>query len=410
MYGSKSERKMAIWGTADMSKKRGNGEGSIFQDKSGRWRGVITVGINVNGSQKRKTFYGKTRKEVSEKLNQALNNLQSHVCVEASKMKLSDWLNHWLNIYAVHDLRLSTKVAYETYIRGHIVPALGNIPLTKLTPQRLQEYYNNKLENGRLDGKGGLDPKTVRNLHNMLHKALEQAVKLDLIPRNPSNATVLPQKKKKEIHFLTVEEQFLLQQAVAGERLGIGIMIDLFTGLRLGELLGLTWENIDLDVGVLRVRQTVNRLKDFNNCSDNQTRIVIGEPKTEHSKRSIPLLPELITMLKVHRAKQEVEKKNSFGAYQDKGFVLCNELGQPYEPKTYQDFFKRMVKKADIRDINFHGLRHTFATRALEKGIPAKTVSELLGHSTITITLDLYTHVTEDLKRDAISQLEDLLQ
>lgn len=392
-----------------MSKKRGNGEGSIYRDKLGRWRGVITVGVNANGSQKRKTFYGKTRKQASEKLNQALNDYKNHVCLEASKMKLSEWLVHWLSTYAVNDLRISTKVSYETYIKGHIIPLLENTSLSKLTSQRIQEFYNYKLENGRLDGKGGLDPKTVRNLHNMLHKSLEQAVKLDLIPRNPCDATVLPSKKKKEIRFLTVEEQSLLQQAIVGERLGIGIIIDLFTGIRLGELLGLTWENVNLDAGYLKVRKTINRLKDFDKNSENRTRIVIGEPKTEHLKRTIPLLNELVTMLKEHKKKQQIEKQNAYGVYQDYGFVICNELGQPYDPKTFQDFFKRMVKKAGIRDINFHALRHTFATRALEKGIPAKTVSELLGHSTITITLDLYTHVTEDLKKEAIMQLEDLL-
>lgn len=392
-----------------MGKRRGNGEGSIFQDKENRWRGVITVGINANGSQKKKTFYGKTRKEVSDRLNQALNDFKNQKCIEDSKMKLSDWLSHWLDTYAIHDIRQSTRVGYELYIRGHILPLLGEVPLAKLTPARLQEYYNFKLKDGRLDGKGGLNPKSLRNLHNMLHKALDQAVKLNLILRNPCDATVIPPNKKKEIRFLTVQEQALLQQAVAGERLGIGIMIDLFTGLRLGELLGLAWQNIDLEGGSFKVVQTVNRLKSFDRNDSNSTRIVVGEPKTEKSKRTIPLLGELVSQLQKYKSEQEIEKQNSYGAYQDQGFVLCNELGQPLDPKTYQDFFKRMLKKAGIRDINFHGLRHTFATRALEKGIPAKTVSELLGHSTITITLDLYTHVTEDLKRDAILKLEDLL-
>lgn len=184
-----------------MAGKRGNGEGSIFQDKNGRWRGVITMEINANGTQKKKIFYGKTRKEVSEKVNQALANIKNHNCIESSKMLLSEWLSHWLSTYALHDLRQSTYVSYETYIRGHILPLLGNIPLSKLEPSRIQEFYNFKLQKGRLDGKGGLDPKTIRNLHNMLHKALEQAVQLNLIPRNPCNATTLPKKRKKRCVF-----------------------------------------------------------------------------------------------------------------------------------------------------------------------------------------------------------------
>lgn len=392
-----------------MAGKRGNGEGSIFQDNNGRWRGVITVGINANGTQKKKIFYGKTRKEVSEKVNQALSDIKNHNCIESSKMLLSEWLSHWLSTYALHDLRQSTYISYETYIRGHILPLLGNIPLSKLEPSRIQEFYNFKLQKGRLDGKGGLDPKTIKNLHNMLHKALEQAVQLNLIPRNPCNATTLPKKRKKEVRILTIQEQRQLQEAVKGERLGIGIILDLYTGLRLGELLGLTWENVDLKRGRLSVRQTVNRLKSFDSNSNYSTRIYIGEPKTEKSKRVIPLLDEIIKMLEEHQKRQQIERQNSMGIYQDSGFVLCNEIGEPLDPKTYQDFFKRMLKKAGLRDINFHALRHTFATRSLEKGIPAKTVSELLGHSSITITLDLYTHVTDELKTEAIEKLKDLL-
>lgn len=391
-----------------MSKRRGNGEGSIFKDKSGNWRGVITIGVNADGSQKRKTFYGKTRNEVADKVNKALSDLRNHICIESVKMPLSEWLSHWLSTYAVHDLRRSTYVSYETYIRGHIIPLLGNVPLCKLTPQRLQEFYNYKLEKGRLDGKGGLDPKTIRNLHNMLHKALEQAVKLELIPKNPCNATNLPKKTKKEVRYLSVNEQSQLLQAIKGERLGIGILLDIFTGLRLGELLGLTWENINLKRGSIRVCKTINRLKSFEQGADTSTKIYVGEPKTQKSKRTIPIFQEMIDALKEYKKEQDLEKENCYGIYQDKGYLLCNEIGEPLDPKTYQDFFKRMLKKAGLRDINFHALRHTFATRALEKGIPAKTVSELLGHSSITITLDLYSHVTEELKTEAVEKLRDL--
>ena len=389
--------------------KRGKNEGSVFRDAQGRWRSVLTLGVNADGSQKRKTLYSQTQKEAIEKLTRAVHAQQNNMCVESSKMKLAQWLPHWLDTYAASQLRLSTRVSYDTFIQGHIIPVLGNVPLAKLSAQRVQEFYNQKLEKGRLDGKGGISPKTLRNLHNMLHKSLDQAVRLRLIPTNPCDAVGLPPRQKKDIRFLSVEEQRRLQEAVQDERLGCAIILDLFTGLRLGELLGLKWENLNLDAGYLRVCQTVNRLKAFDSTTSAKTQIVVGEPKTKNSKRTISLLANMVSLLKEHKTRQDIEKECSFGAYQDNGFVFCNELGQPLDPRTFADFFKRMLKKAGIANINFHGLRHTFATRALEKGIPAKTVSELLGHSSIVITMDLYTHVTDSVKKQAIEKLKDLL-
>lgn len=389
--------------------KRGNHEGSIFCDAQGRWRSVITLGVNADGSPKRKTFYSKTQKEAIEKLTHAVHAQQNKMCVESSKMKLAQWLPHWLDTYVVTQIRQSTRVSYDTFIQRHIIPMLGNVTLARLTAQRIQEFYNHKLEKGRLDGKGGISPKTLRNLHNMLHKSLEQAVRLQLIPVNPCDAVCLPPRQKRDVRYLSVDEQKRLQDAVRDERLGCTVILDLFTGLRLGELLGLKWENIDLNAGYLRVCQTVNRLKSFDSAASTKTQIVVGEPKTKSSKRTISLLDHVVVLLQEHKTRQDAEKEQSFGAYQDNGFVFCNELGQPLDPRSFADFFKRMLKKAGIADINFHGLRHTFATRALEKGIPAKTVSDLLGHSSIVITMDLYTHVTDNVKKEAIEKLKDLL-
>jgi integrase len=274
--------------------------------------------------------------------------------------------------------------------------------------EMIQKFYNDKLKNGRLDGKGGLSPKTIKNMHNMLHEALDQAYINDLIPRNPCKAVILPKIKKKEIRVLSPEEQQLLLSEARKERLGIGIVLDLFSGMRLGELLGLKWSNIDLTSGILTVKHTLNRLKNYEEGS--KTLIVLGDPKTEKSKRQIPLHKIMIDELKVYKDMQDQEKEKAEELYCDQGFFLCNELGYPIDPRTYQDLFKRLLKRAKIQNAHFHCLRHTFATRSLEKGIPAKTVSEILGHANISTTLDLYSHVSLDLKRESIDKLSDLFK
>lgn len=243
----------------------------------------------------------------------------------------------------------------------------------------------------------------------MLHEALEQAFKNGLIIKNYSEIVTLPKIIRKEMRVLSLDEQQKVLATARAERLGIGIVLDLFTGLRLGELLGLQWKDIDLKKGILTVRQTLNRLRNFDTNIVNKTSIIIGDTKTLKSKRQIPLHDIMITELKKYKLMQKEEKLKAGLIYEDEGFFISNEIGKPIEPRTYQDLFYRIIKKAEIQNRpNFHALRHTFATRALEAGIPAKTVSEILGHSNISITLDLYSHVSLDLKKESINKLADL--
>ena len=389
--------------------KKGNNEGSIYKDKRGRWTGSVTL-PSADGKVKKKYFYGKTRKEVSDKVNALLTELKNNTYIEPCKTTLYEWLCTWLETYSKNNVRATTFINYETYVHRHIKDDIGAFKLSELSPIVIQQYYNRKLKDGKLIGSGGLSSKTLRNLHNLLHKALAQAVSLNMIPRNPVDAAVIPKQSKKEMRYFTVEEQKKLQAILPNERLGMAILLDLYTGLRQGELLGLTWDNVHIDLNgssYVKVVQTINRVRNEDSTSDKRTMLVLNEPKTPNSFRTIPLLPDIAAKLAEYRKEQEKYLKANRLPVSD--FVFTATNGNMLDPRDFQRYFKNLLKRHGIREINVHGIRHTFATRALESGMSVKTLSKLLGHSNVGFTLDTYTHVSEELKADAISELEEFL-
>lgn len=393
-----------------MASKKGNGEGTISKRPDGSWWGRITIGTDKNGKQKRKAFYGKTRAEVQKKITTALNSINTNTYTEPSKLTFENWLNIWFNDYAINSIKQSTRVSYETYINKHIAPFIGKIKLQDLRANTLQGFYNDKLKGGRLDGTGGLSPKTIKNIHNMIHKALDQAYKNGLTSQNIANAVTLPKVTKKEMRVLTLDEQTQLLKLCNNNNNGIFIVLALATGMRLGEVLGLKWEDIDYINKLLTVKRTVNRLKNYDANISTKTAIVINTPKTETSARVIPLNDITIKYLKSFEVYQK-EKFLKLGLHLSKdNFVFTNSLGNAGEPKTYQETFNKLIKQANIDGVHFHCLRHTFATRALENGIQAKTVSEILGHANISTTLDLYSHILIETKRTAMEQMSKLLE
>jgi integrase len=385
-----------------MAKRRGDGEGSIYFDKKRNlWVAELMIGWKEvidrkTGKLRQKKnilkLYGKERNEVRDKLAEVVSSRAQGTFVEPQKVTVAEWLDTWLNDYKKMSLRLITWEGYATIIKVHIKPEIGSLPLKSLRPEHLQRLYNAKFESG-------LSPRMVRYIHTVIHGALKQAVKNGLVPRNVSEATSLPKQKKKEARVLSVEEQEKLVKAFEGERLGIAFYTLLGTGLRRGELLGLRWQDVNLKDGVIHVRQTLVPVSGG---------FIFQEPKTKQSKRDVPLPTKLQKALKVHQKQQEWEKRIAGDAYQDHGLVFCREDGQPIKPRDFNAAFEVVTEKAGV-NINLHGLRHTFATRCLEQGIDAKTVSELLGHSTITITLDTYTHVMPERKRDAAAKLNEVL-
>lgn len=388
-------------------RERGNGEGCISQRKDGRWCAVITVGRKEDGKLKQKFFYGKTRQEVAEKLNKALAEVRQGTYVEPSKLTVGEWLDTWLKEYARPHIRPSTWQNYEMVIRVHIKPAIGSLQLKQLQAAHLQRLYNEKRENGRVDGRGGLSARTVRIIHTVMHASLKQALKEGLVARNVAEATTLPRQQKKELRVLTLEEEQRFIAAVAGDRLGTAFLLDLASGMRLGELLALRWQDVDLKEGVIRVRQALSRVKVPDGPT--KTALIFQEPKTAKGKRSIPLPEWAIAALKAHKARQAQEKLLLGLAYQDNGLVFATEEGKPIEPRNFIRKFYQLREKAGLpKDVNFHALRHTYATRLLEANEHPKVVQELLGHSQISMTLDTYSHVLPELKKAAAAKLNNL--
>lgn len=389
--------------------RKGNNEGSIYKDKQGHWRALISI-PSVDGKQKRKYLYGKTRKEVADKMYEILSQIRSNTYIEPSKVTLYEWLCTWLEQYCKNEVRLSTYVNYDTYVQRHIRNTIGGYKLCDLNTAILQAFFNDKAKNGKLNGTGGLSPKTLKNIHDMMHRALNKAVHLDMILKNPSDFVTLPKRKKSEMRFLTLDEQKQLQEALIGERLEMPVLLALYTGMRQGEMFGLKWSYVHLESeerSWLRVVQAVNRFSDRVGEGNKKTFLELSEPKTPHSIRAIPLLPYIAGRLKEYKKEQaEYFREHNLPMTE---MVFTTKAGNLVDPRDFQRDFKLLLKRKGLREINVHGLRHTFATRALESGMNIKTLSQILGHSSVAFTLDTYAHVTEDLKFEEMSAMNNFL-
>jgi integrase len=391
-----------------MARKKSNGEGSITKRKNGTWMGRVTVGRNEDGSVKRQTVYGKTKQEVVEKTTKILNELQTGTYIEATKLTLGQWLDTWLWDYKKPSVRPNTFSSYEQNVRIHIKPEIGDVLLKELKPVTIQKFYNSKHKDGDTEAKDKISAATIKKIHNIIHEALEQAIKNDILNKNVSERVSLPRLIKEEVRVLTKEEQKSLLEFISGDRLECAFILDLATGLRIGELLGLRWKDIDLKEGVVRVNQSLNRIKEFKSLDDYTTKLHFGEIKTRSGRRSIPIPKNVIKALNAHKARQDEEKSKYSDDYQDKDLVFCTELGTPLEPRNLMRKFYSIVDNLKIPEANFHCMRHTFATRALEAGINPKVVQEMLGHANISMTLDTYSHVLPDTKRAAADKLNAL--
>lgn len=314
-----------------------------------------------------------------------------------TNMTLKEWFEYWFEVYAKRTVKQSTAVSYHGYIYGHIVPQIGMYKLSELNTDIFQRFFNMQSDSGSLRG-GGLSPKTLSNISRMIHKSLNKAVELELINKNYVEFIELPKQETPEMRVLTVCEQELLMNELkrTDEKLAFGVYLSLALGIRLGEVLGLRWSDIDLKNGIVHIRRTVNRLPVIDGSV--KTELVVGTPKSKKSVRDIPINDELCKEIISYNA-----KANNL-AYND-NYLLRSSIGGPAEPKTLQDTFKRILKDAGIADANFHSLRHTFATRAIEKGVDVKTLSVILGHSSVNFTLDRYAHVLDKQKRETMELL-----
>ncbi len=388
-----------------MSKTRTNGEGNIRQRSDGRWEVRITLGIDfATGEPKRISRYAATQAE-AVKLLHHLSFMKDTSPNRFLNITLGEWLDMCLEVYMKGSLKQSTYNSYESYIRLHFKPALGGLTLQDITPRLLQQFYNFKAE------EENLAPKTIVNLNLFLHKALSFAVAEGYLQSNPAEAINLSRGQKPQIEILTRDEQAKLVRASYQHRYGVFVRLTLFTGLRIGELLGLRWEDIDFQMGLLHVRRTLNRLNKMTRPTQSgeaRTEIVIQSPKSENSIRSIPLLPNVVQELLVWKSVQAQDRAMAREKYCDSSMVVTNALGGYVEPRTFKDYYNQIIAMAGIRHFTFHALRHTFASRALEQGMDSKTLSVILGHYSVSFTLDTYAHVLLDHKIEGMALMQDL--
>jgi integrase len=388
-----------------MPKKRGNNEGSISRRRDGRFMARITIGRDPStGKLKRTYFYGKTRKEVADQMARALGDLNRGSFVPPHKLTLGEWLETWLREYKAPSLRPVSYDSYETLVRHHIRPALGHMPIKTLRPDHVQRFYNDKRDEG-------LSPRSIKYIHTVLHAALKEALKNQLVARNVSEATTLPAAKTRKMQPLTLEQVNQFLAAIKEDRLFPALFLELGTGLRRGEILALRWRDLDLDTGVLHVRQTLVRVRNRETTDGaRKTRLLIQEPKTDHSGRTIPVPEDIVETLKHHKAQQAQEKFLLGQAYNDQGLVFCQANGMLRDPRNFTRHFERLLMQAGLPHIRFHDGRHTFATLMLELGESPKTVQTMLGHTKISTTLDIYSHVSLDMERKAAASLNTLLR
>jgi integrase len=369
--------------------RRGHGEGSIYQRGDGRW----TATISLEG-RKRKSFYGKTRREVQEQLKTALHQQQQGMLANGPQQTVKQFLTQWLENHK-STIRIRSYERYEELVRLHLIPVLGHHQLQKLMAQHIQVFYTQKLNEG-------LSPTTVNGIHAVLHKALDDAVRLGLIARNACDAVSPPRRAHFEIQPLSMEQSQQLLAAAKGHPLEALFALALTTGMRRGEILALKWQDINFSQHTLQIRRIFTRRPG--------NRYIETEPKTEKSRRSILLAPLVVELLKQHKAHQLEAKLKAGETWQERDLVFCTSLGTPMNPSKVVDRFKTLLKQAELPAIRFHDLRHSAATILLSMGTHPKVVQEMLGHNQISMTMDIYSHVLPTMQKDAVSKLNDALQ
>ncbi|MBM6897880.1 site-specific integrase [Pseudoflavonifractor capillosus] len=380
-----------------MAKKRANGEGSIRKRKDGRWEGRYTAGHDPEtGKAIYKNVLGRSQAEVKEKLKQAIREAQALDITKAGKYTVGEWMEVWFHDYAKIKVRPSSHQTYQGYIQNHIRPNIGDIPLEKLTSLDLQKFYKKLLTTGRVDrveAKGqpkGLSAKTVRNIHQILSSALKLAQEQRLILTNPAEGCALPRVEHQEMKTLTTVQLASFFREARESGVFELYYLELATGLRRGELLGLKWEDIDLERGDLRVRRQVSRING---------EVVEAPLKTKNAYRTLPLAEDTVSVLK--------EQRRKVG---NSPWVFPSPNGGPISPDSVLHMLHRVLKRAGLPKVRFHDLRrHTFATLALQNGVDVKTVSGMLGHFSAGFTLDTYAHITSAAQRQAAQTMGNVL-
>ena len=359
-----------------MAKRRGNGEGGIYQRESdGKWCASVDLGF-VNGKRRRKVIYGKTRKEVADKLKALHRDQAVGINISLQPQTVQEFLETWLEQTVKRRNRVRTYEKYAQDIRHHIGPALGRYQLTKLTPEHVQTMLNALVDQG-------LSQRSIRNVRAVLRAALNQAMRYGHVVRNVATLVDVPGTATFAAEPLNQEQAQQLLAVVKGHRLEVLYRIALGLGLRKGEILGLRWEDVDLEAATIHITGTLQR---------QHGRLERSPTKTEASVRRIALPPGLLEMLRQHKQRQDLERTGN-DQWQMSGMVFTSTIGTPLAPETLIELFKASLERANLpKNVRFHDLRHSCATLMITRGIHPRVVMEVLGHSQISTTMNTYAH------------------
>ena len=371
-----------------MAKRRPSGDGMVRKRDDGRWEGRIVVGHKKNGDPIYRYVLAKTQSELVQKLHNKIEMYRDADLSEDCNMTLGEWLDKWFKEYIILTIRPSTLYGYEMIVKNQIKPYLGERPLSALTTNEIQKFYNTIKKQGRVhsDRIHGteLADSIVRKIHMLLHESLDMAVQQRLLVSNPTNGTTVPKNNYKEKQILNDEQLDRFMEVIKNDEKWYDFFYtELTTGLRKGEICGLKWEDFNESSGKLKIKRSVGRLKNGV--------LPIGDTKTETGTREILLPPSTVELLKTR-------KENAVGDWIFPNFCKPEE---PLNPQSAYTHLKVLLKKAELPLIRFHDLRHTFATHAIAGGVDAKTLSGILGHTNASFTLDTYTHVTTDMQKSA---------
>jgi integrase len=370
-------------------RKRANGEGSVFfHSGKRRWCAKITL-----PGGKRVSLYAATRQEASRRMVDALKSREQGTLVVVPKMTLHKFLSQWLAQSVRPNVRPWTYKGYEVIVRVHLAPEIGHLSLTDLNAQHVQALMNKKIA-------GGLSPKTVQYIRGVLRTALNEAIRWELVSRNVASLVRGPRSERKPITPFGPADAMRLLEAAQSDRLGALYSVALALGLRQGEALGLTWSHVDFDRAVLRVEQQLQRV---------DGKLTLVPLKTSQSRRTLPM-PDIISDgLRLHQGKQQRERRAAGSRWQDTGLVFTTPIGTGLDGPNVTKGFQRLLARSSLEKRRFHDLRHSCASLLLAQNVSPRVVMEILGHSQISLTMNTYTHVLPDLKREAVMSIDAIL-
>ena len=377
------------------------GSGTIRQRKDGRWEARYTVGRDPGtGKQIQRSIYGATQEEVRKKLTAVSSSIDNGTYIEPSKLTMKQWLEIWLKEYTAN-IKESTAVVYDTQIRVHILPAIGAVKLSALNAPTIQAFYNS-LSRGS-DDKEPLAAKTVKNVHGVLNRALFQAVRIGYIRFNPCNSVLLPRLDKPDIKPLSDLDIKAFVAAIKGHPLETVFVVDLFTGMRQSELMGLTWDCVDFKAGTILINKQLIKEKKKDGAYK------LTPPKNDKPRRISPA-PYIMDLLKGYKRTQAENRIKAGSLWVESDFVFTNHFGHHLAHSTLSHTYKRFMRQIGLPESRFHDMRHSFAVSSLQAGDDVKTVQENLGHHTAAFTLDVYGHVTERMKQESAARMQGFIK